>query len=60
MKPEAPHSRAWVGEVVQWLEQEEVRGDVETRAGLKARIPEYQPAASIDTRVASTSQAANA
>jgi FlaA1/EpsC-like NDP-sugar epimerase len=60
MKPEAPHSRAWVGEVVQWLEQEEVRGDAETRAGLKARIPEYQPAASIETRVASTSQAANA
>jgi FlaA1/EpsC-like NDP-sugar epimerase len=60
MKSEAPQARAWVGEVVQWLEQEEVRGDVETRAGLKARIPEYQPAASIDTRVASTSQAANA
>jgi FlaA1/EpsC-like NDP-sugar epimerase len=60
MKPEAPHSRAWVGEVVQWLEQDEVRGDAETRAGLMARIPEYQPAASIETRVASTSQAANA
>jgi FlaA1/EpsC-like NDP-sugar epimerase len=60
MKPEAPHARAWIGEVVQWLEQDEVRGDAETRAGLAARIPEYQPAASSDTRVASTSQAANA
>jgi FlaA1/EpsC-like NDP-sugar epimerase len=60
MKPEVPQARAWVGEVVAWLEQEEVRGDEETRAGLAARIPEYQPAGSMATRAASTSQAANA
>jgi FlaA1/EpsC-like NDP-sugar epimerase len=60
MKPETPHAHAWVGEVVAWLEQEEVRGDAETRAGLAARIPEYQPAPSTDVRAASTSHAANA
>jgi FlaA1/EpsC-like NDP-sugar epimerase len=60
MKPGAPHTRAWVGDVIAWLEQDEVRSDADTRAGLAQRIPEYQPAASIETRAASTSQAANA
>ncbi len=60
MKPETPHTRAWVGEVIAWLEQDEVRDDAATRAGLAARIPEYQPAASSATRAASTSHAANA
>jgi FlaA1/EpsC-like NDP-sugar epimerase len=60
MKPEAPHTREWVGQVVDWLERDEVRGDADTRAGLAARIPEYQPAPGSETRVASTSHAANA
>jgi FlaA1/EpsC-like NDP-sugar epimerase len=55
MRPEAPQARAWVGEVIAWLEQEEARDDTETRAGLAARIPEYQPAARSDTRAASVS-----
>jgi FlaA1/EpsC-like NDP-sugar epimerase len=60
MKAETPHTRAWVGEVIAWLEQDEVRDDTATRAGLAVRIPEYQPAASSATRAASTSHAANA
>ncbi len=44
MKPEAPRDRAWVTETVRWLETVRTPTPDETRAGLIARIPDYQPA----------------
>jgi hypothetical protein len=37
---------AWVAETVRWLDTPRTLGANEVRAGLVARIPEYQPAGS--------------
>jgi FlaA1/EpsC-like NDP-sugar epimerase len=44
MKADAPPGIAWVAETVRWLETPRTLGVGEVRAGLAARIPEYQPA----------------
>jgi FlaA1/EpsC-like NDP-sugar epimerase len=46
MKPDTPRDREWVRETVRWLEIPGVLGASAARAGLAARIPEYQPATS--------------
>jgi FlaA1/EpsC-like NDP-sugar epimerase len=55
MKAETPQPRDWVGEVVTWLEADDVKTDADTRRGLAARIPEYQPAANSESLVVSIS-----
>jgi FlaA1/EpsC-like NDP-sugar epimerase len=44
MKADAPPSIAWVAETVRWLESPGILPADAVRAGLAARIPEYQPA----------------
>jgi len=44
MKADAPPSVAWAAETVRWLETSGMPAAVAVRAGLAARIPEYQPA----------------
>jgi FlaA1/EpsC-like NDP-sugar epimerase len=43
MKPQVPPDRAWVAATVRWLEGQSGLAAAEVRAGLAARIPEYQP-----------------
>jgi FlaA1/EpsC-like NDP-sugar epimerase len=57
MRADAPPGVAWVAETVRWLETPGTPTADAVRAGLAARIPEYQPAR-IDS--ASASQAASA
>jgi FlaA1/EpsC-like NDP-sugar epimerase len=57
MKADAAPAVAWVAETVRWLETPRTLGADEVRAGLAARIPEYQPAVA---RTASESKAASA
>jgi len=47
MKAQAPPDRAWVAETVRWLEGESGLAAAEVRAGLAARIPEYQPTGAV-------------
>jgi FlaA1/EpsC-like NDP-sugar epimerase len=44
MRADAPPAVAWVAETVRWLETPHTLAVDEVRAGLAARIPEYQPA----------------
>jgi FlaA1/EpsC-like NDP-sugar epimerase len=44
MKPQAPPAREWLADAMRWLEGDAPGGAPEVRAGLVARIPEYQPA----------------
>ena len=44
MKADAPPAVAWVAETVRWLEAPGMPAAAAVRAGLAARIPEYQPA----------------
>jgi FlaA1/EpsC-like NDP-sugar epimerase len=44
MRADAPPEAAWVAETVRWLETARTLAADEVRAGLAARIPEYQPA----------------
>ena len=57
MKADAAPAVAWVAETVRWLETPRTLAADEVRAGLAARIPEYQPAVA---RTASESKAASA
>jgi FlaA1/EpsC-like NDP-sugar epimerase len=44
MKPQSPPAREWFADAMRWLEGDAPGGAPEVRAGLVARIPEYQPA----------------
>ena len=58
MKADAPPSVAWVADTVRWLETPGIPPADAVRAGLAARIPEYQPARndpSSEPQAASTS-----
>ncbi len=57
MKADAAHGVAWVAETVRWLETPHAFAAAEARAGLAARVPEYQTAAE---SVRSESKAASA
>jgi FlaA1/EpsC-like NDP-sugar epimerase len=57
MKPDAPPTTAWVADTVRWLETARLLAADEVRAGLAARIPEYQPTVA---RIESASKAASA
>jgi FlaA1/EpsC-like NDP-sugar epimerase len=57
MKPDAPPAMTWVAESVRWLETSRTLAAEEVRAGLAARIPEYQPATN---RTESASKVASA
>ena len=46
MKPQAPPAREWLADAMRWLEGDAPVGAPKVRAGLVARIPEYQPAGS--------------
>jgi FlaA1/EpsC-like NDP-sugar epimerase len=57
MKADAPPGVAWIAETVRWLETPRTLAADEVRAGLAARIPEYQPATA---RAESASKTASA
>jgi FlaA1/EpsC-like NDP-sugar epimerase len=57
MRADAAPAVAWVAETVRWLETPRTLAADEVRAGLAARIPEYQPAVAL---AASESKAASA
>jgi len=57
MKADAPPGLAWVADTVRWLETPNTLAADEVRAGLAARIPEYQPA---ESRASSEPKAASA
>jgi FlaA1/EpsC-like NDP-sugar epimerase len=47
MKPQAAPDRAWIADAVEWLEGQRALAAAEVRAGLGARIPEYQAAGAV-------------
>jgi FlaA1/EpsC-like NDP-sugar epimerase len=60
LKADAPPAMTWVAEAVRWLETPRTLATDEVRAGLAARIPEYQPAGSSPAMPPTPSAAADA